>query len=165
MDIGRIARHLFAGPRSVARAFPPKSFDAIERAIAEGETAHLGEIRFVVEASLDNEPLFAGLTPRERALDVFSLQRVWDTEHNSGVLIYVLLADRDVEIVADRGAAARVGESEWLAVCHEMEAAFRRGDFEAGAVAGVRAVSSLLQRHLPAHGANPDELANRPGVV
>ena len=165
MDFGRIARHLLFGARRVRRAFPQSTLAAIESAIKAGEAAHTGEVRFVVEGALDGAPLFAGQSPRERAIDVFSTLRVWDTERNNGVLIYVLLADRDVEIVADRGVAAVIAPGEWQSICGEIEAAFREGKFEQGSLAGVRAVSERLTRHFPAAGAGHNELPDRVVVL
>ena len=109
-----------------------------------------GEIRFAIETSL--APLHVSRTisaPRARALEVFAHLRVWDTEHNNGVLIYVQLADRDVEIVADRGFEGRVSPAEWEAVCRLMEEHFRAGRFKAGSIAGVDAIGDLLARHFP----------------
>jgi uncharacterized membrane protein len=136
---------------------------AIERAIRESERTHCGQICFAVEAALDTLPLLRGQTARERAIEVFSQLRVWDTEHNNGVLIYLLLADHDVEILADRGIHAKVGVDAWESVCREMEALFRAGRFEEGALAGIRAVGTLLAQHYP--GAGRDELANQPVVL
>src|SRR5574340_1115776 len=109
MALKRIMRHLSSGLAAARRAFPPRALDAIERVIRETEARHDGQIRFAVEAALDLAPLLAGQTARQRAIEVFSQLRVWDTEHNNGVLIYLLLADRDAEIVADRGLHARIG--------------------------------------------------------
>ncbi len=147
------------------RAFPQRALDAIERAIREAEVRHAGQIRFAVEAALDLPPLLAGQTARGRAIDVFSQLRVWDTEHNNGVLIYLLLADRDVEIVADRGIHARLGAETWEAICREMEAAFRNGQFEAGVLAGIHAVGEHLARHFPPRGEKPNEMPDRPVVL
>lgn len=158
----RILRHLFMPNWLVKRHFPRQVLAGIERAIGESETAHRGEIRFAVEAGLDFWPLMRGQQARERALEVFSRLRVWDTEHNTGVLIYLLLADRDVEIVADRGIHARVGEAEWQRICGMMEEEFRHGRFEQGVLAGIGEISALLARHFPATGVNPDELPDRP---
>lgn len=135
---------------------------AIEAAIRASENTHMGELRFAVEAGLDWPDLLAGLSSRERALDVFSHLRIWDTEHNSGVLIYLLLADRRVEIIADRGIHARVGSERWNAICYAMEYKFRADEFESGALEGIAAITALLQKHYPAKGANPNELPNRP---
>jgi uncharacterized membrane protein len=105
------------------------------------------------------------MSGRERAIEVFSNLRVWDTEHNSGVLVYLLLADHDIEIVADRGIAARVAPAAWETVARTMEAAFRQGEFERGALAGIEEISALLAAHFPPSGHNPDELANRPVIL
>jgi uncharacterized membrane protein len=162
MDLTRIMRHLSSGRASVRRAFPQRTLDNIERSIAEAERTHAGQIRFVVEDALDLRPLLVGQTARERAIEVFSQLRVWDTEQNNGVLIYLLLADRDVEIVADRGVHAKLGQAVWEEVCREMEAAFRQGRFEEGAVAGIRSVGMHLARHYPQAGSKTNEMPDRP---
>jgi uncharacterized membrane protein len=161
MDLKRIARHLLRLPR----ALPADAMAAVERAIAAGEATHRGEVRFAVEEALDPRPLLAGQPARERAIEVFSALRVWDTEENNGVLIYLLLADHDVEIVADRGIHARVGQAEWEGICREMEQALRRGNFEAAIVGGVQSVSRLLVRHFPARPGDRNELPDRPVSV
>ena len=165
MNLKRIMLHLFTGRASVRRAFPSHTLDAIERTIRETEEQHDGQIRFVVEAALDLSPLWAGLTARERAIEVFSELRVWDTEHNNGVLIYLLLADRDIEIVADRGIHARLGQETWEAICREMESAFRNGKFEAGVLAGIHAVGEHLSNHFPPRSGKPNEMPDRPVVL
>lgn len=165
MNLKRIMRHLSSGRASGRRAFPPRALEAIERAIRETETKHNGQIRFAVEAALDLSPLFAGQTARERAIEVFSELRVWDTEHNNGVLIYLLLADRDVEIVADRGIHAQLGTETWKMICRDMEAAFRNGRFEEGIIAGIHAVGEHLARHFPARSGKPNEMPDRPAVL
>jgi uncharacterized membrane protein len=137
----------------------------IEQAIKAGEAAHVGEIRFAVEGALDGSPLFKGQSARERAIDLFSQLRVWDTEHNTGVLIYLLLADRAVEIVADRGIHAKVDSQEWSQVCRQMEAAFRQSNFEGGVVSGVQAVTQHLMKHFPTDGRNANELPDKPVVM
>lgn len=165
MNLARILRHLLMPAWRVRRAFPRKTLDAIEHAVAEAEREHRGEIRFAVEGALSGPALWRGQPSRERAVDVFSLLRVWDTELNTGVLVYVLLADRAVEIVADRGIAAKVPQERWEAICREMEAAFAQGRFEQGAIQGLRAIAALLKQHFAAGGANPNELPNRPVVL
>ena len=139
--------------------------DKIEQAIKASETAHVGEIRFAVEGALDGAPLFKGQSARDRAIDLFSQLRVWDTQHNTGVLIYLLLADRAVEIVADRGIHAKVDSQEWSKVCHQMEAAFRQSNFEGGVASGVQAVTQHLVKHFPADGQNGNELPDKPMVL
>src|ERR1700760_2305119 len=148
-DIGRIAKHLVEHHWRARSVFTPKVLGAIEAATKAGEATHSGQVRFVVEGALEARPLFGGQSARERAIDVFSHLRIWDTEHNNGVLIYLLLADRDVEIIADRGIDARVGARGWQDICRTMEADFRAGQFEAGAIKGIAAVSRELARHFP----------------
>jgi len=149
----------------VNRAFPGATLTAIDRAIKASEATHLGEIRFVVEGALETGPLFRGQTARERAIDVFSQLRIWDTERNNGVLIYLLLADRDVEIVADRGIDAKVGPEEWERICRKMEAAFRQGDYEGGVVGGIQEVTRHLAEHFPPIGDDRNELPDKPVVL
>jgi uncharacterized membrane protein len=165
MSIPRTARHLLVTRRQVQRAFPRPTLLAIEQAIKESETAHVGEIRFAVEGALDGMPLLKGQSARDRAIDVFSQLRVWDTEHNNGVLIYLLLADRHVEIVADRGVHARVGSQEWETICRQMEAAFRRGHYQQGVVGGIQAVTQHLAKHFPASGDRRNDLADKPVLL
>jgi len=165
MGVERIARHLMATRRGVRRAFPGDTLIAIDRAIKASEGAHRGEIRFAVEGALHIEPLLRGQTARERAIDVFSQLRVWDTEGNNGVLIYLLLADRDVEIVADRGIDAKVGPQEWERICRKMEAAFRQADYEGGVVGGIQEVTRHLAEHFPPIGDDRNELPDKPVVL
>ena len=165
MNLKGTFKHLFAPDWLVYRAFPRAALKRIEAAIGQSEAAHRGELRFAVEAGLDLLPLLRGLTPRQRALDVFSRLRVWDTEENSGVLIYVQLVDRDIEIVADRGISAKVGQAQWDAICHRMEEAFRARRFEAGVLEGIAEITTLLTTHFPARRENPDELPDRPVVL
>lgn len=138
---------------------------AIEAAIRDSEKTHSGEIRFAVEAALDPIALLNNRSARERAVEVFSQLRVWDTERNNGVLIYLLLADRNVEIIADRGIHRDVGQQGWQKICREMEQAFRQGHFEEGVVTGIKTVASHLVRHYPASGVNENELPNQPVVL
>ena len=165
MNVKRITRHLATTQGQVNRAFPRAALNAIEQAIKTSETTHTGEVRFVVEGALDGAPLFSGQTAKERALALFSQLRIWDTEHNTGVLIYLLLADRAVEIVADRGIHAKAGPRAWVAICHEMEAAFKAAKFESGAVSGIQAVTRQLVAHFPAGANNANELPDKPLVI
>jgi hypothetical protein len=165
MDLARVLRHLFIPGWVARRAFPARVLTRIEDAIRESERAHRGELRFVAEGDLDLLPVLRGLTPRQRAVEVFSALGVWDTAENSGVLVYVQLVDHRIEIVADRGIAASVPQSDWETICRRMEEAFRRGDYEGGAIAGIREVTALLARHFPPGAANPDELPDRPVVL
>ena len=165
MSLSRALRHVFAAPWTVRRTFPRATLERIEAAIKSSESRHRGEIRFAVEGALEFLPLMRGLTPRERAVEIFSLLRVWDTEENTGVLVYVQVVDRDIEIVADRGIAARIPQSEWEEICRRMEEAFRAARYEDGVLSGVAQVSALLERHFPAGARNVDELPDRPVVL
>jgi uncharacterized membrane protein len=165
MNIMRIFRHLTMTHWQVRRTFPKQTLMAIERAIKASETAHTGEIRFVVEGALDGAPLFKGQPARERAIDVFSQLRIWDTEHNNGVLIYLLLADRNVEIVADRGIHAKAGTREWESICRKMEAAFKQQNYEDGVVTGIQAVTQHLVINFPSTGMSRNELPDQPLIL
>jgi uncharacterized membrane protein len=165
MRFARILTHLSTTRWKLRRLFPPAVLDAIEAEIKASEQRHEGEIRFAIEAALDLPELLAGVAPRARALQAFSFLRVWDTEHNSGVLIYLLLADRAVEIVADRGIARRVPQRRWEEICEAMRQAFRGGDFARGACDGVRLVSAVLAEHFPATGGDGNELPDRPVIL
>jgi uncharacterized membrane protein len=169
MQIGRLIRHAAATHWRTRMLFPRSSLDAIERAIGVAEKAHCGEIRFAIETALTPMHILNGVVSRARALDVFAQLRVWDTEYNNGVLIYVQLADRSVEIVADRGFKGRVSPAEWEAVCRLMEEHYRAGRFEIGSVAGVEAIGSLLTRHFPPdqrHSAQShNQLPDRPTLL
>jgi uncharacterized membrane protein len=158
-------RHLCVTRAGTRRRFSDAVDATIESAIQKAESRSSGEIRFAIETALDIAELWAGITPRERALQVFSQLRVWDTELRNGILIYVLVADRDVEIVADRGAAARISAAEWESVCRLMEGHFREGRFKEGSLAGVDAVAGLLEREFPAGPSDRNELTNQPTLL
>jgi len=161
----RLLRHLFA--RSSRRLFPEDSLQRITDAIATGERLHRGEVMFAVESNLPVGALLAGTQARERAHEVFVRLRTWDTEANNGVLVYLLLADHRIEIVADRGLTGRVSDAEWAAVCRLIEQEMRAGHPEQAVIDGIGAVSDLLATHWPQSGAQPDEdeLPNRPYLL
>ena len=165
MGLVRVLKHLATPEWAVRRAFPPAAMRAIEKVIGEEERRHGGQLRFAVEASLPLGDLLHGTGSRERAIAWFGRLRVWDTEHNAGVLIYLLLADRRVELVADRGIHSRVGTAAWEAICGEMQQEFARGQFERGAVIGVRAISDLLAEHFPPSGDQRNDLPDKPIVL
>jgi uncharacterized membrane protein len=165
MGIKRIGKHLLEHQWRARRVFPKEAMAVIEQAIKAGEATSSGQIRFVVEGALDGRPLLMDQSARARALDIFSHLRIWDTAHNNGVLIYLLLADRDVEIVADRGIDAKVGAAGWQKICAAMEADFRAGNFSGGVIKGIQAVSRELATYFPRHGANPNELPDAPVVM
>ncbi len=164
MAIKRMIKHLLYPQWLLGRAFPDVAMDRIEAAVTNSERTHHGEIRFVVEGALDFVSLLRGVSARQRAVTVFAELGVWDTEANNGVLIYLLLADRDVEIVADRGFNGRVSSAQWASICHEMETRFVSADFEAGALLGIERIDALLCQYFPlrAQAENVNELPNRP---
>jgi uncharacterized membrane protein len=145
----RIARHLAIAPHAVRRALPAEALARVTGAIHAAEAGHQGEIRFAIEAALPWSYLRRNAPPRQRAWMLFSKLRVWDTEHNNGVLLYVNLADRAVEIVADRGIAARVPRAQWQSICHAARDRFRHGQMEAGALEAVAAIGAVLGEHFP----------------
>jgi uncharacterized membrane protein len=159
--IRRVWRHRLASERQVRTAFDDAAFARIEAAVAEGERRHRGEVRFAVEAELDLYSLWAGMTPRERALQVFAEQGIWDTEENTGVLIYLLWADHAVEIIADRGASRCLPDERWKEICAAVAQACRDGRHVEGVVAAVHAVNEALQARVPAGKHDQDELPNR----
>jgi uncharacterized membrane protein len=163
--VKRLLRHLFALPGAVARAFPGDSFSSIEKTIRDSERRHDGEIRFAVEAALHPAQLWRGVGARQRAIEVFSELRVWDTERNNGVLIYLLLAERDFEIVADRGFNGKVAADEWQQVCSRMESALREGRHAEAVIAGIEALSAIVARHFPPQPGDRNELPDRPAAV
>jgi hypothetical protein len=129
MNISRALKHLCVPGGLARRPFSRALLDKIEGAVRRSETLHDGELRFALEAGLHVATLLRGETPRERAIELFSRLRVWDTAHNSGVLIYIQLVDHAIEIVADRGISAHVAQQEWDAICRRMEGAFRESEF------------------------------------
>lgn len=163
MSLSRAFRHLATPAWVVSNAFPKQSLAQIEEGIATTERSHGGEIRFAVEGNLSARELWQGESARERALEVFAQLGVWDTEANNGVLIYVLWADHDVEIVADRGFNGKVSAQEWQTVCKDMEARFKADDPTGAILQGVREVGALIARHFPATDRN--ELPDQPVVL
>ena len=165
MNLRRTVSHLLFTDWQVRRAFSRECLEAIQVAIHASESLHDGEIRFAVEGGLDGKRLLSNQSPRERAVEVFSQLGVWDTERNNGVLIYVLLADHAVEIVADRGIHARAGTETWQAICIAMQAEFSKLAYQRGALAGIAAVAEALGAHFPPSGAYGNELPDAPVLL
>jgi uncharacterized membrane protein len=160
----RLLKHRWFDERDAARMIGADALARIEQRVAASERHHSGEIRVCVEAGLPLSYLWRSARPRERAVALFGKLRVWDTEHNNGVLIYLLLAEHAIEIVADRGLDRHVGAARWHEILEAMRGAFRAGRFEEGLNQAIAAVDTLLVRHFPlAPGeANPNELPDRP---
>jgi len=160
--LSRLKRHLLTTSGTARRAFPPAALHAIEASIAAGETLHRAEVCLIIEPALTLTEVLHHVSARERAGALFALHRVWDTEENCGVLIYVNLADRKVEIVTDRAVGKRVDASDWQAICQTMTHGFARGDFHDSVNAALQKLNALLQQHYPAQGARSNQLDNRP---
>lgn len=166
MNFVRILHHLLTGQLAVQRVFPASSLAAIEYAIKQSELNHEGEICFAVEAALNTSLLLKNQTAQERAIEVFSQLRIWDTEYNNGVLIYLLLADRDIEIIADRGINAKVMKNEWADICHTMELEFQHQQFEAGIIEGIIGISHHLKKYFPRNSRDKgNELPDKPVIL
>ena len=165
VKLKRWLRHAFMPPWSWRLAFSRAVLDVIEKAVKQSETQHRGELRFAIENALAPGWVWDGMRSRHRALDVFSTLRVWDTEENCGVLIYINLADREVDIVADRGINKIVPDGEWHKIATQMRHEFSLGRFEQGSLQGIEAITRLLSEHFPAGAINRDELPNRPVII
>ena len=165
MKVARIARHLLADRGSVTRLLSKNDLAAIHVAINASEKRHDGEIRFCVEAGLPWSYLKRDASARERAVMLFSKLRVWDTERNTGVLVYLLVADKTIEIVADRGIARVVPQGTWNAICTRMALALRGGRGVAGVVAAIAEIGGELARHFPRRDDDRNELPDAPLVL
>ena len=161
----RVLSHLLLPPTALHRRFPSHALTAIEEAVRASERAHRGEIRVAIEVMLDLKALWRVRTARARALEVFGELGVWNTRERNGVLIYVLLAERTVEIVADSGFEGRVSESEWRDVCAVIERDFAAGRWRDGVLRGIEGATELMQRAFPASGPRVNEQADRPAVL
>ncbi len=161
----RFIKHTFSHPWQAKRHFSATALHNIEQAISTSEKTHAGEIRFIVETGLHPLEILHKKTPKKRAIEFFGRLNIWDTEHNNGVLIYLLLADRDVEIVADRGIDKLVGHAGWEKICHDMESHLRAGEFEAGVLQGIAEISAHLEKHFPLTEKNKNEISNKPLII
>ena len=161
MDLARFCRHIVMSPLVARGRFTPATLDALQAQVTRCEEGHRGELRFVVEAELTTAQLWRDLSSRDRAREVFALQGVWNTAENNGVLIYLLPADRRVEIVAARGIAPRgrcMGR-----ICRMMESHYREGSFEQGSPAGISGIALLAP--LSGLGRGPSEREDRPALI
>lgn len=165
MNLLRTLKHLLVPGWWARRNFNAATRAAIEAAIRDSEGRHQGELRFVAEGPLPFHALAHGQSPRQRAEELFAQLRVWDTEANSGILIYVQLVDRQVEILADRGIAKRIDPAHWQGICRHLESAYAQGHWLAGSLAAVTAATELLEKTYPARPDNPNELGDRPVML
>ncbi len=158
--------HLFTTRRDVDNTFAASTLNAIEQAIERSEKTHTGEVRVVIESSLDMSAVWAGQTPRQRAIEVFSELHIWDTEDNNGVLIYVMLADHAIEFVADRGVNSLVAANHWQHICDEVKTQFKQGRYEQGMLLGISKVHDTLSTHFScAQGGGNNQLPNAPVLL
>jgi hypothetical protein len=160
---GRLRRawqHAMSGTAAGKRAFPPATLEAIEQAITQGEQRHRAEVRLIVEPGLDFRAAFDNVSNRQRARALFAQYGVWDTEENCGVLIYINLAAREVDIVADRHVGRAVADTEWQTICRTMTSGFARGDYHASTLSALEQLNTLLARLYPAGGERPNQLPN-----
>lgn len=165
MRIGHSLKHLTAPGWLVRRAFPAADLEAIGAAIGTSETRHRGELRVVIEGALPLAALWRDHDSRTRAGELFARYAVDQTREASGILLYIQLLDHQVEILADRGIAARVEPAAWTAICRELEEAFAGGHYRAGVLAAIERMTALLAEHFPAGDDNPNELPDRPTVI
>ena len=161
----RWIRHCFSTASAGKRAFPPVTLKAIENAISDGEKLHRAEVRVIVEHSLSARAVLHRTTSRQRAMELFAQYRIWDTEENCGVLVYLNIADRKVEIIADRAVAKRVAAEEWRAVCKTMTDGFAREQFHDSALSALHQLNELLRSHLPTNGEHKNQLSDKPIVL
>jgi uncharacterized membrane protein len=165
VKLSRWLKHAFMPPWCWRLSFPADVLTDIETAVKQSESQHRGELRFAIENSLAPGWVWHGMTARHRAREVFSNLRVWDTEENSGVLIYIQLADREVHILADRGINHCVAQSEWDRIAQMIQTEFHQGNFRQGSVKGIEEITRLLATHFPANSENVNELPNRPVII
>jgi uncharacterized membrane protein len=162
--LGRCRRALRHGLTSASdgrRCFPAVTLQAIERAITEGELRHRAEVRLIVEPSLTMGAAFHNVSNRERARALFAQYGVWDTEENCGVLVYVNLAAREVDIVADRHVGRLVADSEWQTICRTLTQGYAANDYHGSTLSALEQLNTLLARHYPADGSRPNQLPNQ----
>jgi uncharacterized membrane protein len=164
--ISRAWRHAKTTKVQGKKAFPSATLAAIQAIIADGENKHRAEVRLIVEPSLDLAAIISGMTSRERAGELFTDYRIWDTEENCGVLIYINLADHQVEIIADRGIARLIPNDHWQAVCKTMTDGFAQALYHDSALNGLTQLNAILKKYFPegesAHSPQPNQLSNQP---
>jgi uncharacterized membrane protein len=164
----RLLRHRWTDEATLRRALPPEALARIGERVTASERRHSGQIRVCIEAGLPWSYIRRGAPPRQRAITLFGKLRVWDTAQNNGVLIYLLLAEHAIEIVADRGIDLHVDAADWAAMTKRMAQAFREGRFEDGLTQALEEVSALLVEHFPAEPGMParrNELPDAPVVL
>jgi len=165
MKISRLIKHLISHGRKVGSHFSSKDLEVIAKAISQSEGQHTGQICFAVEGAMDVPALLKNQSPRARAIEVFSRLKIWDTEHNNGVLIYVLIADHAVEIISDREINKSVGPNEWQAVCQGIESKFAKGNYQQGVLSAIDRLTQVLHQHFPRTHPSPNEISDNPVLL
>jgi uncharacterized membrane protein len=165
VNIKRWLKHCFMPPWYWRLKFSNATLSSIEQAITQSEHLHKGELRFAIENALAPIWVWRGMSVYQRATEIFSSLRIWDTEENSGVLIYLLLADREVHILADRGIAGKVAQAEWQSIAEVMQGEFKQDHYQAGALQGISLITDLLAKHFPPGANKLNELPNRPVII
>jgi uncharacterized membrane protein len=163
--LSRLYRHLRTTTAAGKRVFPEQTLKAIEETITEGETRHRAEVHMIVEPALDLQAVLSGMSSRDRATELFSDYCVWDTEENCGVLVYINLADHQVEIVPDRGVGREIPAGEWETVCQMMTQGFARGEYHQSVISALRYLNDLMEQHYPDDGTNQNQLSNKPVML
>lgn len=164
-NFSRLLKHLLITKASGRRAFGGDTLKAIQAAIARGEALHRAQVRLIIEPSLPLFDVLQGLSSRQRARELFARYRIWDTEDNCGVLVYVNLADRKVEIISDRAVGRVLKAADWQAVCKTMTQGFAHGRYHDSTLAALQQLNDLLQQHFPSRGDNNNELSNKPLII
>lgn len=154
-------------PNPDRQQFGPLLAERLSQTIASAEQGHRGEIRLVIESGLPAAQIWQNATTRERAIEWFSQLRVWDTEGNTGILLYLLLAEHKLELVADRGIAAKVPQTQWNEICAQLQNHLAKHEVEIGLSGAITQLGNLLQQHFPLDDAqtNPNELSNQPVII
>ena len=163
--LSRLFRHVTTTTAAGRRVFPPRTLQAIEEAIEDGETRHRAEVHMIIEPALDMQAVLSRMTSRERARELFSDYRIWDTEENCGVLMYINLADHKVEIVADRGVGREIPAGEWETICRTMTQGFARGEYHDSVIHALTRLNASLEQHYPDDGSTRNQLPNRPVML
>lgn len=159
----RIYRNLFSGPLEARRIFTETVMRDLESTIEQTEKRHSAQVKLVIDGGLSLPELVRGLPPREKALELFSQLKIWDTEANNGVLLYLSVADHAIEIISDRGICSRLsGSTPWREICDEMVAAFRRDEFKEGIALGIERITTILAEHFPPKEDQKNELSDAP---
>jgi len=161
----RLIRHAFSTHRTTRRAYPAPMLARLHQAITQGEAHHSGEVHLIVEGSMPLRQILHNSSSRQRALDLFGTFRIWDTEFNNGVLLYINLADRKVELIADRAASRSVPQERWQAICSGLREALRRAQYEAGTMEAIRLIQSELHAVFPAEHRIENALSDAPTVL